>query len=239
MRGTGLLVLASMVALALPGSARAQAPVSLGTADSFSVLAGSTVTNTGPTVITGDLGLSPGTSVTGFPPGTVNGTQHITDAVAWQANRPDHRVQRCRCTGAYRHRVRGPRRPDTDARGLQLRDLAWADRGSHARRPGQRECGLHLPGRLHADHGIGQQREPGQRRSVLQRLLAGRQLGDARNDDYVQGKHPRSDVDHGDYGGDGRRQAVGPQRRGHARQQHRHQSPSVPRRRRRTRRVRP
>jgi hypothetical protein len=80
-----LLVLALLVALALAGSAQAQAPVSLGTADSFAVLAGSTVTNTGPTVITGDLGLSPGTSVTGFPPGTVNGTQHIADAVAGQA----------------------------------------------------------------------------------------------------------------------------------------------------------
>lgn len=60
-RGMGLAVLASLVALALAGSARAQAPVSLGTADSFAVLAGSTVTNTGPTVVNGDLGVSPGT----------------------------------------------------------------------------------------------------------------------------------------------------------------------------------
>lgn len=48
----------------------------------FSVLAATTVTNTGPTVLSGDLGLSPGTSVTGFPPGTVLGTQHITDGEA-------------------------------------------------------------------------------------------------------------------------------------------------------------
>lgn len=55
------------------------------TAEDFAILAGSTVTNTGNSVVDGDLGLSPGTSVTGFPPGIVNGTQHVTDAEAAQA----------------------------------------------------------------------------------------------------------------------------------------------------------
>lgn len=55
----------------------------LGDARRFAVLGGTTVTNTGASVVTGDLGLSPGTSVTGFPPGLiVNGEQHVADTVA-------------------------------------------------------------------------------------------------------------------------------------------------------------
>jgi hypothetical protein len=62
------------------------APVGLGTARPFAVLAGTpAVTNTGPTTIKGDVGISPGAAVTGFPPGTVSGTIHKADAVALQA----------------------------------------------------------------------------------------------------------------------------------------------------------
>lgn len=56
-----------------------------GSADNFTVLAYSTVTNTGNTLVTGDLGVSPGTSVVGFPPGIVNGTIHAGNATAAQA----------------------------------------------------------------------------------------------------------------------------------------------------------
>jgi hypothetical protein len=64
----------------------ATAPVGLGTAGTFAVLAGTTVTNTGPSSISGDLGVSPGTAVTGFPPGIVfNGTIHRADGVAQDA----------------------------------------------------------------------------------------------------------------------------------------------------------
>ncbi|MGI8699932.1 MAG: ice-binding family protein [Nocardioidaceae bacterium] len=63
-----------------------QPPVGLGTARSFGVLAGTTVTNTGPSLISGNVGVSPGTAITGFPPGQIiNGTKHAADAVALQA----------------------------------------------------------------------------------------------------------------------------------------------------------
>jgi len=57
------------------------APV-LGGAGAFVVLAGSTVISTGATALTGDLGVSPGTAVTGFPPGTFTGAMHAGDAAS-------------------------------------------------------------------------------------------------------------------------------------------------------------
>jgi hypothetical protein len=73
-----------MATLLFSGSAMAaSSSVGLGSAASFSVLAGSTVTNTGPTTMFGSLGLSPGSSVTGAP--HVLGATHVDDAVAIEA----------------------------------------------------------------------------------------------------------------------------------------------------------
>ena len=71
--------------IVIPTQTVTQASIVLAGASNFAVLAGSGVTSTGATVITGDLGLSPGSSVGGFPPGILNGTLHINDIIANQA----------------------------------------------------------------------------------------------------------------------------------------------------------
>jgi Ice-binding-like len=101
---TGALVAVS------PLDAFAATSPNLGTALNFTALAGSTVTNTGPSVITGNLGLDPGSAVTGFPPGTVTGVTHISDAVALQAKND--------LTTAYTDAANAP--VTTDMTGLNL-----------------------------------------------------------------------------------------------------------------------
>jgi hypothetical protein len=79
----GSILLGSLSTLVFASSALGATSVGLGKAASFSVLGGSTITNTGQTTMFGDLGLAPGSSVTGGP--VVLGEEHIDDAVANEA----------------------------------------------------------------------------------------------------------------------------------------------------------
>jgi hypothetical protein len=81
------LLLTVAVAAAWPVAALAATQPRLGTATSFALLAGQAISNTGATTINGDVGISPNgsSSVTGFPPGIINGQTHYADAVALQA----------------------------------------------------------------------------------------------------------------------------------------------------------
>ena len=116
-------------------AAAAEAPVTLGTTAGFSVLAGSTVTNTGPTVISNDVGLYPGTSITGFPPGRRerDDPRDRRGGAAGEV-RPGHRLQRRREQGT-RRRGRRAGRPHAGRRGLH-RSHPVADRDRHPGRPG-------------------------------------------------------------------------------------------------------
>jgi hypothetical protein len=79
-------VAALAMLVALPGSAQAAAvAVPLGTADSFVVLAGAGITNTGPTTLHGDVGTFPTKTITGATSLTVTGTNHHSDAVTQRA----------------------------------------------------------------------------------------------------------------------------------------------------------
>ncbi len=73
------------VHIVIPAQTILQASVSLGYAADFVVLAGSGINNTGATTVTGDLGLSPGISLDGFPPGIFGGKKHINDTRSDQA----------------------------------------------------------------------------------------------------------------------------------------------------------
>lgn len=85
---SALLVGFIAMAVALSFSSAASAattPAGLGTTESYSVLGGQTVTNTGLTTLSGDLGVSPGEAITGFPPGLAGGTTNAGNAAAGQA----------------------------------------------------------------------------------------------------------------------------------------------------------
>jgi len=110
-RLAGIALVATLAFAAVPVAAQASA-VNLATASPFVVLGGSTVTNEGTSVLNGDLGLSPGTSLTGFNEAVVNGVTHENDAVAAQAQSD--------LTTAYDVAAGQPIPPGNDMTGIDL-----------------------------------------------------------------------------------------------------------------------
>jgi hypothetical protein len=111
-RRAGVAIAATLGLLAVPAVADA-APVNLATATPFVALGGSTVTNTGPSVLNGDLGVAPGSAIVGFGlPAVVNGATHVNDAVANQAQAD--------LTTAYNVAAGQPVAPANDLTGTNL-----------------------------------------------------------------------------------------------------------------------
>jgi hypothetical protein len=71
--------------IVIPVQTTLQPKITLGGSSVLAILAGAAISNTGATNITGDIGLSPGSSIGGFPPGILIGTKHINDNIATQA----------------------------------------------------------------------------------------------------------------------------------------------------------
>ena len=182
------VALGALVPLVIGSAANAAivATVPMGTADDFSVLAGSTVTNTGDTILDESLGLAPGTAVTGFPPGEVTApaTMQIDNEAAGAGQvRPDRGLRQ----------RRRPRRSTPPPPPTSRTSPSWA-----ASTPGRARRRSSLTGPLVLDGpgdpnsvfifqtnstlitGVEQHRVADQRRAGVQRVLAGRQLRHAR-----------------------------------------------------------
>ena len=109
----GIVLAITLAFAAVPAAAQAQSAINLGTVGPFVVLGGSTVTNTGPSVLNGDLGVAPGTALVGFGlPAVVNGATHANDGVAMNAKSD--------LTTAYNVAAGQPVAPANDLTGTDL-----------------------------------------------------------------------------------------------------------------------
>lgn len=207
-RAAGILAIGLLTG-GSPVLAAGPAPIGLGSAATFAVLAGSpAVTNSGSTVIGGDLGIHPAAAVKGFPPGTLNGTIHAGDATAQEA--------KVDLVAAYDDAA--GRTPAVAVAGGVLGGLTL---GAGVYTGGG--VTLDLTGRLKLDA----QNHPNavwifQATSDLVTAAsssvtfinggAGRQLGNTRRGFAVRGEHPCPDLDHGAQPGGPQRSGAGPER---------------------------
>jgi hypothetical protein len=149
--------------------------VPLGSACSFGILGGSTVTNSGTsTFVSGDIGVWPGTAITGFTPANYSGTEHAGDAAAQTAQGD--------LTTAYNYAAAAPGGAvlPADIGGETLAPGVYNDErpalaGNNREPHPQRQWCLHLPDRVHPDDGSDEQRcHSKRRRHGSRRVLAGR-----------------------------------------------------------------
>ncbi len=218
--------LTALVALVFAGSAQAQTAVGMGTADTFAILAGAGVTNTGPSVINGDLGTAPTPSVTGLRRCPSWHGQRCDSSGQRRRkpgeDRPDHGLQQRRGPGSGHHPCDAVGRTEPDRRRLQLsfRDVQH-HRAAHPRRAGRPQRRLHLPDREHPRHRVRVVGPDDQRWPVVQRLLAGWILGNPRLELRLPRQRLCRSDDLGRQWRDRRRAPSRPDRERHSRQQHR------------------
>ena len=164
--------------------------------------------------------MSPGTAVTGFPPGTLTGAAHAGDATSAAGDDRSHH-------GLQRRRRDEPLAPVTVAGnlgGLTLPPGLYKSTSSLSISSG--DLTLDAQGDANAvfifqmastlTTTSGRAGDPERWRQVFERLLAGGELGDARNDVRIQGHDHGGSVDHAEYRGDAEWQGTGADRRGDA-----------------------
>ncbi len=206
----------------------------MNSAATFEILAGSTVTNTGPTIITGgDLGLSPGSAVTGFPPGTLTppAVMHLTDPIAAQAQLD--------LTTAYNYAagVQGAAVLPGDMSGLTFTPGVYKQDFQHGRALGRKcharwsrgcQCRIHLPGRFDSDDAGIYSGDSGGKCPGQEHFLAGQQFSHSWDELRLPGKYIGTSIHHDGYRRQPDRESTGPKWGGHFGQQHHYRSITMP-----------
>ena len=157
MRCTARVALIVPFAALLCGPPPAWAGTILGTAANFAVLGASTVTNTGPTTLNGDLGVYPGTAITGGPPlitfigaSTIHNTPPGLDPISHQAQidlaTAYNTLAALPFTSNLTGFVLGSAGHDVFTPGVyRFRLVGSVDRNTHSQRRGRPECALRFP----------------------------------------------------------------------------------------------
>lgn len=224
--GLGIIAIGAVALLfAAPNAHAIGTDIDLGTATSYSVLGGQTVTNTGNSVLSNSLGVSPGTSVTGFPPRHHPASRnHPPDRCKrWaSAKRPHYRLQRGSRASRRRPTRQRPCWPHPHRRRVSPRRSTPTHRSTHPRRARRPRRRLHLPNRFRFSHGTRKQHPHHQRRAKLQRLLEGRRIRHHRHQHNIRWNDHGANIHQSRHGGNCRRPRARPQRLRHPQQQHLH-----------------